>query len=1399
VSVPGAARASAPLGSPLANTPSSNDLGLSPPFPGPFPGRPLSSGPGEPGPLNAPFININMTDAGGEQNEISLAVDMAGRVLGAWNDWRTGQPDYRCGMSTSVDRGLTFGANQIYSYPGYSVAGDPVAVTDTGGRMYLVCMPFNRGPNRGTMVVRTSLDGGQTWVNTAEIGVDGTNNLDDKPWAATYGDGTLAVVWGDFPGSGGSHLVGRTTRDGGFTWGAAVNVTSLASGGNWAAVDFDRYGRLHLAYSQGGSHRYKYSDDFGATWSAPVTISAHGAGCGGCTPRSNQISQLASDPTGNNLYVVWSGDLGDPGGENIYLAHSNNRGASWSRVQVNDDVTANRQFMPSVDVDHDGVVHLIWSDLRSGQHAVYYANSTDGGVTISTNVRVSDVEAATVGFMGDYQQITADDWGRAHIAYIDTRTGNGDAYYARAELATPGPHWVNITPVDATVPLGFTLQYTATVHDPFGNTPTDLVEWRVSGGGTISPTGLFTPSALGTYQVTAYAGFRFDTTNVTVVPGPLDRIFVVPAVVALSAGSMQQFTAFGYDAWGNPVPTTPTWTSQAGSITAGGLFTGMQAGVWKVFANDSGVSGNATATVTAGALASITVTPPTATITADDLQQYTATGADLYGNPVAVSPAWGVSAGSITGLGLYFPSPVGTFTVFANQSGVVGTASVTVVAGALASITVSPASATISADQTQAFTATGADAKGNPVPVSPTWSANGGSIDGTGLYTGGPVGTWTVTATDGLLTDTASITVIPGALASILVSPPFATITADETQGFTATGYDADGNLVSLIPTWATTKGSISLLGLYRPSLVGTWTVYANRSGISGNASITVTTGALATLVVSPSSAVITADQTQAYTAEGFDAHGNRVPVSPTWSVTGGSISALGVFTPNVVGTFTVTAAQGAITGTATVTVLAGALVRITVAPPTATITADQTQLFAATGFDAFDNPVSVSPTWATTGGSISGLGVYTPDLVGTYTVYANQSGASGSASVTVTPGLPASLVVTPPTATITAGETQQFTAEAFDANGNPTTALYTWTATAGSVSSSGLYAPGPLGTFSVTATSGSLFDWGSVTVIAGTLARIAVSPASATISADVSISFLARGYDAAGNPVPISPVWTTTMGTIDSSGLYTPSLVGTYEVRATDGSLFGTASVTVVAGALASILVTPGTATITADETVQFTATGYDAKGNVVSVTLSWSASGGQVTAGLYTGGPVGAHAVTARSGSITGTASVSVTAGAPALVAVSPGSASLTIGGSQRFTATVTDADGNPVSASVVWSSTGVGSVSGSGEYSATAVGAASVTATVGPASGSASVTVAAVVVPPDEKPQAPGVAWWMWLIPLLVAVSFLILFLVWRRRRKEYPKATTSSGPEAPRDLPPPPPDWAPPPPP
>ena len=176
----------------------------------------------------------------------------------------------------------------------------------------------------------------------------------------------------------------------------------------------------------------------------------------------------------------------------------------------------------------------------------------------------------------------------------------------------------------------------------------------------------------------------------------------------------------------------------------------------------------------------------------------------------------------------------------------------------------------------------------------------------------------------------------------------------------------------------------------------------------------------IATLTVTPNPLIIVQNTTRQMTATGRDYRGNVLSTSASWSVVagGGTINSSGLFTAgSVPGSFpnTIQAANSGLTANASVTVIAtpGPLATITVTPNPANVVINGTQQFVATGKDANDNVVAITPTWSVVagGGAInSGSGVFTAGAVtGTFsnTVKATSGAISGLATVNVT-ALPA-------------------------------------------------------------------------------------------------------------------------------------------------------------------------------------------------------------------------------------------------------------------------------------------------------------------------------------------------------------------------------------------------------
>jgi uncharacterized repeat protein (TIGR01451 family) len=171
-------------------------------------------------------------------------------------------------------------------------------------------------------------------------------------------------------------------------------------------------------------------------------------------------------------------------------------------------------------------------------------------------------------------------------------------------------------------------------------------------------------------------------------------------------------------------------------------------------------------------------------------------------------------------------------------------------------------------------------------------------------------------------------------------------------------------------------------------------------------------------------------------------------------------------------------------------------------------------------------------------------------------------------------------------------------------------------------------------------------------------ITRIVVSPQSAAIDAGAKQQFTAQAFDSANNPVTgVIFSWqssTTAVATIDQNGLATSSTAGSTEIRAfARGLQSAPAALTVreVQRVLTRVDVTPPSATVAATGAQQFTGHGIDQFGNeIVGLTFAWESSNPAAATvdqtGLATGVAQGQSTIKATTQSLSGTATLNVTA---------------------------------------------------------------------------------------------------------------------------------------------------------
>ncbi|MDP6156863.1 MAG: hypothetical protein QF682_12135 [Candidatus Thermoplasmatota archaeon] len=245
----------------------------------------------------------------------------------------------------------------------------------------------------------------------------------------------------------------------------------------------------------------------------------------------------------------------------------------------------------------------------------------------------------------------------------------------------------------------------------------------------------------------------------------LKSIDIFPKNEIVVIGGTIHFNAEGINKTGDHMAINTTWAvNGGGAMDEYGLFTAMTAGNWFVYANVSGVPGRTTFTVSDGKLHTITITPGSASVPLGGLRSFTFQGFDKLGLSINFDPVWSVNGGgTIDNNGEFSALRLGTWTVYANASGISGTATVSV--GGLSRIEIYSNETTenetyINLSESIKYIAKGYDSEDKEINFDPIWSVNGGGTIFNGTFTATAPGRRVITASFGDVEGTANVTVI---------------------------------------------------------------------------------------------------------------------------------------------------------------------------------------------------------------------------------------------------------------------------------------------------------------------------------------------------------------------------------------------------------------------------------------------------------------------------------------------------------------------------------------------------------------------------------------------------------------------------------------------------------------
>jgi uncharacterized protein YjdB len=594
-------------------------------------------------------------------------------------------------------------------------------------------------------------------------------------------------------------------------------------------------------------------------------------------------------------------------------------------------------------------------------------------------------------------------------------------------------------------------------------------------------------------------------------------------------------------------------------------------------------------------------------------------------------------------------------------------------------------------------------------------------------------------------------------LTQVMIAPANPHLAKGKTLQLSVTGVFDNGNQEAITPVvWQTSQSdmvTVSPQGEVTGVGEGVAQVSADYHGVTGNTSVTVGPPALVSIAVTPNPSSLPVGEYEQLAATGTYTDGStqNLTQSATWSSSAAtaSVSPAGATLATAVGTATISATSGTVTGTASLTVMPAVLLGLNIVPATLSLPLGSSSQFQAiaTLSDGTQQNVSSTVTWQTSQSGVATVnaqGYATATGKGVAQLSASYQGMAGNASITV--GAPAlvRITVSPNQVSLPVGETGQFTATGTYTDGSTQnlTQSVTWSSSASiaSVSPAGTALAKAVGTATISATSGTLAGTASLAVTSAVAVSLSVAPATLSLPLGTGSQLQAIATMSDGTTQnPTTVTWSSaqsSVAAVNAQGYVTAAGKGTAQVSAAYNGLTGSAAIAVGPPALVSIKVSPTPSSLPLGETQQFTATGNYTDGSTQNLTQSaaWISSGPAIAtvspAGAAVAKAVGTATISATSGSLTGSASLTVSAAVVTALNIAPATLSMLLGSSSQLQATATMSDGTSqnLTGTVTWSSMqpGIAIVNASGMITAEMVGSTTILAQSSGFTASADITV-------------------------------------------------------------------------
>ncbi|MEW6210925.1 MAG: sialidase family protein [Acidobacteriota bacterium] len=335
-----------------------------------------------------------------------LKVDPSGTI---YIFWRYEKRELRGNALAIVRRSVFFSKStdggKTFSTPVDILANSQSLATLAGFEILpdtsLVVFYLESGSGSPLLRAVRSTNGGDSFSSPTTISANGQNPI--LPRSAVSKDGDIAVVYVDDLSFSESALVATRSTDGGRSFSAPAEISGSSDFlTDPPAVAFDSTGVVYVAYNAWtarliAANFLELSDP-----KARLTVAANGRNFSApqtLAPISLLSPHLTIDRN-DTAYVAFTALSSTSFNFEILLVRSCDNGKSFG-APMNVSSTAGSSSAPFTAIDSRGRVNIAWAEFDGLNQEIFFARSTDGGITFGPSVNVSNnVGVSSPRFIG---------------------------------------------------------------------------------------------------------------------------------------------------------------------------------------------------------------------------------------------------------------------------------------------------------------------------------------------------------------------------------------------------------------------------------------------------------------------------------------------------------------------------------------------------------------------------------------------------------------------------------------------------------------------------------------------------------------------------------------------------------------------------------------------------------------------------------------------------------------------------------------------------------------------------------------------------------------------------------------------------------------------------------------